>query len=67
MRSAGSPRYELLALEGLERCLGNRDHVTIQDATRMVNRGNPAAFNDAVGGFFDAPDTPVKPAGEDEP
>jgi pimeloyl-ACP methyl ester carboxylesterase len=57
-----TPRNEHLAVEGLERCLPNRDHATIDGATRVVNSGNPEAFNDVVTRFLDSPDRPVDPS-----
>ncbi len=52
-------RNEHAAIEGLDRCLPNRTHAVIKNASRVVNRGNPEAFNDAVVAFIDAPEDPT--------
>jgi pimeloyl-ACP methyl ester carboxylesterase len=59
-------RNEHGAIAGLDRCLPNRTRALIKNASRVVNRGNPDAFNDAVVQFLEAPEAPVH-LPEDEP
>jgi pimeloyl-ACP methyl ester carboxylesterase len=59
-------RNEHAAIEGLDRCLPNRAHAVIKNASRVVNRGNPEAFNDAVVAFIDTPEDPTH-LSQDEP
>ena len=59
-------RNEHAAIEGLDRCLPNRFRAVIKDASRVVNRGNPDAFNDAVIQFIEAPEAPTHLT-QDEP
>ncbi len=59
-------RNEHAALEGLDRCLPNRFRAFIKDASRVVNCGNPDAFNEAVTQFIEAPEAPTHLT-EDEP
>ncbi len=54
-----TPRNELAAAEGLDRCLPNRFRARIPGASRVVNRGNPDAFNQAVSEFIEAPEDPT--------
>jgi len=61
-----STRNERAAVEGLDRCLPNRDRATIKGASRVVNRGNPDAFNDAIIRFLEAPEAPVHLRGDEE-
>lgn len=59
-----APRNEHLAVEGLERCLPNRDHATINGGAQVVNRGKLEAFNEVVTRFLDSPDRPLDPSND---
>ena len=61
-----APRNEHLAVEGLERCLADRDRATLPGATRALDSAHADAFTQAVVRFLDAPEAPAEP-GDDGP
>ncbi|HEY6866110.1 MAG TPA: hypothetical protein VI792_02570, partial [Candidatus Eisenbacteria bacterium] len=57
-------RNEHLAAEGLDRCMPNRERVTIPGAGRALDPDHADAFNQAVLRFFDRPGPPLENADE---